>query len=302
MEVADINPDRETAGGTGKLTVFDGAVYFAADDGTTGWELWKTDGTNTVQVADIRPGNESSRPDYMTVFNNELYFAAADADDYWNLWRTDGAAVVPVADVALGGPDDAIEFRGELYFRGNDRVTGSEPWKTDGTNTLQLGDIRPGRRSSTPLGFTALKDAVYFAAFEIDTGTELWKTDGSSVVQVADMNRGWASFIPGGGGNLTLTLFDDELYFAADDGSTGIELWKTDGTNIFQLADINPAGDGLSDTWPEMIELHGQLYFVGNDGTTGWELWKLTPIPEPSCLVLAAIGVALLVVYAWQRA
>jgi len=40
------------------LTVFSGAPYFQTDDGASGIELWKTDGTGagTVRVEDINPG------------------------------------------------------------------------------------------------------------------------------------------------------------------------------------------------------------------------------------------------------
>src|SRR2546421_3293842 len=38
--------------------VFDNAVYFSAFEGTSGFELWKSDGTEagTVRVKDINPG------------------------------------------------------------------------------------------------------------------------------------------------------------------------------------------------------------------------------------------------------
>ena len=58
------------------LTVFNGALYFKADDGSTGSELWKTDGTaaGTVMVKDINSGAGDSYPSYLTVFNGALYF------------------------------------------------------------------------------------------------------------------------------------------------------------------------------------------------------------------------------------
>ena len=55
--IKDINPGPASAG-----TVFaaqvDGVLLFTADDGTTGFELWKSDGTaaGTVLVKDISPG------------------------------------------------------------------------------------------------------------------------------------------------------------------------------------------------------------------------------------------------------
>ena len=40
-----------------ELVVYNNKLYFGADDGTSGMELWVYDGTNTpTMVADIRPG------------------------------------------------------------------------------------------------------------------------------------------------------------------------------------------------------------------------------------------------------
>jgi ELWxxDGT repeat protein len=59
--VKDINPTGDSV--PRDFTVFNGALYFRADDGVDNFELWKTDGTEvgTVQVKDICPGACSSR-------------------------------------------------------------------------------------------------------------------------------------------------------------------------------------------------------------------------------------------------
>uniref|UniRef100_UPI004049DEC7 ELWxxDGT repeat protein n=1 Tax=Candidatus Limnocylindrus sp. TaxID=2802978 RepID=UPI004049DEC7 len=45
-------------------TALGGFLYFRADNGTTGTELWRTDGTEagTTSVKDINPGASSSYP------------------------------------------------------------------------------------------------------------------------------------------------------------------------------------------------------------------------------------------------
>jgi ELWxxDGT repeat protein len=57
VRVKDVNPG---PGGSSlsELTVFDGTLYFRANDGSNGDELWKSDGTEggTVPVFDLNPG------------------------------------------------------------------------------------------------------------------------------------------------------------------------------------------------------------------------------------------------------
>ena len=61
--VKDINPGSSSSG-PADLTNVNGTLYFQADDGAHGFELWKSDGTaaGTVMVKDIDPGSTGSDP------------------------------------------------------------------------------------------------------------------------------------------------------------------------------------------------------------------------------------------------
>src|SRR5687768_15334910 len=71
-----------------------------------------------------------------------------------------------------------------------------------------------------------------------------------------------------------LTLVGSTLYFVANDGTGGVELWRNNGTreSTIMVKDIRA---GIGGSAPSMLtNLRGTLYFVANDGIHGRELWK----------------------------
>jgi ELWxxDGT repeat protein len=64
-------------------------VYFVADNGVNGYELWRSDGTaaGTVLVKDILPGLETSYPSSLTNINGVLYFGANNGVHGREVWR-----------------------------------------------------------------------------------------------------------------------------------------------------------------------------------------------------------------------
>src|SRR2546426_601592 len=68
--VKDIRPGSDSSG-LGELTNVNGTLFFDADDGIHGRELWKSDGTaaGTVLVKDINPGPDTSYAAELINFN-----------------------------------------------------------------------------------------------------------------------------------------------------------------------------------------------------------------------------------------
>ena len=79
---------------TVSAAVLGGKMYFSADDGTHGKELWVTNGTTagTTMVTDINPGPGGSYPSQLTPFNGKLFFEADDGTHGYELWQSDGTA------------------------------------------------------------------------------------------------------------------------------------------------------------------------------------------------------------------
>src|SRR5262249_5059384 len=108
----------------GFLTDVNGTLFFSADDGLRGIELWKSDGTEagTVWVKDINPGEAQSYPWHLTNVNGTLFFAARDGTSGEELWKSNGtgAGTVRVKDIFIGAasasPSWLTNVNGTLFF------------------------------------------------------------------------------------------------------------------------------------------------------------------------------------------
>jgi ELWxxDGT repeat protein len=88
------DPAAAPAIGYQPLAAAGGRVFFTADDGVHGLELWQTDGTaqGTRMVDDLAPGEPSSSPAGMTRAGNLLFFSADDGQSGDELWALPLAA------------------------------------------------------------------------------------------------------------------------------------------------------------------------------------------------------------------
>lgn len=271
-----------------ELTEFQGDLFFRANDGSSGSELWKSDGTpaGTVLVKDIDPGCEGGQPEYLTVAGGKLYFRAYTREHGHELWVSDGtpAGTRMVADLVSGNDHNAnprssypqylVDFEGSLFFTAENSSYAWQLWKSDGT---EAGTVLVGGGPEAPRSLTVAGETLYFSARSSSLGYELWKCETPSSVPevVKDIAPGTTD-----SGPEQLTAIGDLLYFSAGDqyaynwDNRDRELWKSDGTEAgtVQVTDIAP-GSGTSDP-VAMTEFNGELYFRARSSGYNFELWK----------------------------
>ena len=312
------------------LTPLNDKVMFQANDRVFGEELWISDGTEegTQLVKDIRPGTGGSEPQFLTVFQNVVYFVARTDEHGFELFRSDGtqAGTWLVKDIYPGSEQSIIRDLTAsphgLFFVAEDGASGRELWVSDGTSSgTRVLDLRPGPANSTPSLLAATHDALFFSATDVDDVGNIWHTDGTmegTVASSISANRGSLPY--------HFTAVSGTVFFSADDGVHGRELWTTNALSgethlvkdIFpgelasapsHLAIVNdtlfftahsPEGYGLwrSDGTEQgtmlvklvpaasLVSFDGQLFFRGYQESTGWELWKSDGTEAGTQLVL----------------
>jgi ELWxxDGT repeat protein len=171
---------------------------------------------------------------------------------------------------------------GTLFFLASQSTTGIELWASDGTTkgTRLVADINPGPAPAFTYDSPWLTEWNGLAAFIAEDGThgfELWVSDGTSAGtrMVKDIRPGAGhAFPPEQFPFVSLFNMGGTLYFGADDGANGMELWRSDGTadGTVLAADINP---GAAPSYPYWLrEVNGALVFAAQEPTYGRELWR----------------------------
>ncbi len=275
------------------LTFMGSVLFYSADmKSSVGRELYAYDVRDgrSWMAKDVWPGSDDSTPRYLVAFGSTLYFAAEDEDHGEELWRSDGteAGTYLVKDI-LAGPrssePSSFNLLGNMFvFAADDWVHGRELWRSYGTEatTSLASDINKGDDDSSPGWSNRLAySMVFFPAGTDEFGVELWRYDPQlGAYMLDDINPNVdddgdpESSNPAAIGDVGWAMF-----FSADDGESGIELWKTEPpyTYAAQVADIYPGLDRSkepNDSNPKTLERMGTtLFFTAEDEEHGEEVW-----------------------------
>jgi ELWxxDGT repeat protein len=233
------------------LTDVNGTLFFTADDGIHGQEMWRSDGTveGTVGVKDIFPSSSGSWPKYLTNVNGTVFFTAWEDIHGRELWKSDGteAGTVLVKDIIPSGvastPENLTNVNGTLFFTADDGTHGTELWKSDGTEagTVMVLDIEPGPESSSPQYLADVDGTLFFNAQDAANGHRIWYSDGTPEGTLAiSGTENYVLKVPGftvSGGAVFFTLA------VGQDPAYGDELYA-----------ITISGDNDGDGFPDLID------------------------------------------------
>ena len=293
--VADINPGD---GGSWpySFTVVGSMLFFTADDGTNGDELWQFDTTSAVGGSNpkmVFDRNEAVGTP--TVVGSTLLFRGTSGSAGYELIMYDTSRVASasnpgmVKDFNVGSGNSSFNFSsiGATAYIG---VSGTSTSNNDGLwqfdTTSATGASNPEKiLSFIPRSLNVVGSTLFFTANDGSNGTELWQFDTTNVVgasnpqMVSDIRTGISGSSPG-----SLTVVGSILFFTANDGSNGTELWQFDTTNVVGASNPQMVSDirtGISSSSPGYLTAVGStLFFTANDGSNGTELWKFdTALP-----------------------
>ncbi len=275
------------------FAVLEDRLFFRANDGIAGEELWMFSASEGASLAaDVAPGSGGSLPDSLAAMNEKLYFGASNGIVGQTLWvydpsniETDAELISPAdGESQLTTPSALMPVNGKLYFTANDHpASGSRQdlWLYDAAADAVGSRLLADFNYRVPRNFAVLDGKLYFTRQNDQFGTDLWVHDSAATdlppaVLLPDIAL---NEIPG------LLSFSGRLYTVGSDRQNqyGSELRafdpSTPDAGFVLVADMVPGRDGSS-PW-SLTELDGKLYFTAGNDAYGRELWVYDPtLPE----------------------
>lgn len=253
-------------------------VFFAASEFTANeYDLWMIDGLETTLIKRDVGRIENTVPVDYVAGEDQFYFVTFNDNKEYSLWVSDGTEAGTLnletfpANISI---KDLTLFNGELYFIHNERSL----YKTDGgENNSTLVRTFLSDNAATPSVFflRVFNNRLIMAVRNNTQGRELWISDGSAngTEILRDINNGTSSGIADNfftsslknRSTYQLPIFQNKFYFPADDGSNGVELWRTDGTaDGTELVSNQVNGNGSSNP-RNFTFFDSSLYFIAEE-------------------------------------
>nr|WP_321236494.1 ELWxxDGT repeat protein [uncultured Psychroserpens sp.] len=274
--------------------VFNNLLYFIADGSAISSSLYSTDGTDPGTV--IFQTTVYNAEPYFNVLNNELYYSRFYAAGQRALFKYDGTTETQLSPSGASRYSISYESNNRIIFQSNTVAGDYEIWSSDGTSsgTTELADISYGDSGgSDAKDFFEANGNVYFTAYgDAGIGRELYITDGTSpgTVLLKNINPTIAFTNAANSNPNNFTVFNNMLYFTANDAINGDELWMTDGTTAGtqMVLDLYPGATGSIPS--DLYVYNNALYFAASHPTLGREVFKCSALNSITNLKNVANG------------
>lgn len=282
--VKDIKPFRASSNPE-QLTSVNGILYFVADDGIHGKELWKSDGTEqgTFMVKDIIPGTGDGVIKNLVNVGGRLFFAASNPQiinklngGETKLWKTDGtvAGTIELKDGVNNPleslrPTNLTNVNGTLYYTNTLALGGqsnSGLFASDGTDSPGTKQIKQfplaAPELSHPSQLTELNGVLYFIyKGELHNSSAKIKT----IITGENTDPGIQNMKKSGA----------KLFFAAGSKDTR-RLWTSDGTAAGTIELKDGIGNPVEAPNPSSLtDVNGTLYYTSVIAKGGYSYWGL---------------------------
>jgi ELWxxDGT repeat protein len=240
-----------------------GQLFFSANDGEHGKELWRSYYTGTgatfvtEMVSDINIQNDGSAPTDLWPLGPSILFSGDDGEHGRELMgTTSNPNAFTVFDINPGLPSSGASkikaVGGNFYFSADDGTNGRELWKTNLSNTAIVQNISFGNFNSNPDYFTDVNGILYFVA-----NSSIYKTDGTTTTQIlAGGTRAYSE-------PSRLINTNGTVYFRSNSfGSSYGTLWKTDGTPTGTVEVKNGASTITGDNMGSLTAANNFIFFT----------------------------------------
>ncbi|MBT9560439.1 MAG: hypothetical protein IV100_30725, partial [Myxococcales bacterium] len=265
-----------------RLVVMGSRVYFTANDGVNGVELWTSDGTEdgTQLVADLSTTGSSS-PQFLTAIGTTLLFSAdAGAGLGRELYSfVEGGSITLVRDISpgVGASSNPSGFTavGAQIFLFATTGAGRQLYVLQGVNTVSLVGTASGVRVATSTTIAVLGNLLFFPAteptlinFELailngDTGQFFFE----------ELNPGSSSSSP-----TNFVVSGSSVFFFAATALEGRELWRSQGPGTTDIVQDLLLGSvsGISDTTAMLVAFNGGVLVAAQTAFDDQELYFAT--------------------------
>ena len=282
----DINQEAASSSPTYAAQLGD-AIYFQANDGINGEELYKYDLTSQTAtlVANINAYQDGIGTYDVKAFNNKIYFNARNGigglDRFLYVHDpVDNSTqlLVDIMNDELRNPNYMVEHNGYIYMAGEFDYNDAEFGRYNiATNEFELiANINPDA-SSSPNNLIEVNGQIWFAATDGQSQSNLWRynpTNNSLENIIYQSVSGEYPYI------YPESYFDGKFFFQGYKQGEGNELYVYDlGSNT--LLDFPEIYAGAGSSSPSGFkEADGKLFFSARTVDVGRELRVYDPSTE----------------------